>query len=173
MKLSPADMVIEGFFAKGDQPQDFMFAPVEGRYICLQSLSSQRKDPFASVAELWLLGDRKEPLARERWSVVTVDCEELLAEDGHAENALDDDPQSIWHTSWGSSRPDHPHEIVIDFTIVAFCIFMVIRGMNALRRKQESPAAIAASTTKACPECQMTIPINAKRCGYCTTVLQK
>ena len=62
---------------------------------------------------------------------------------------------------------------VIDFVIVAFCIFMVIRTMNALRKKQETPHSMAAATTKACPECQMTIPINAKRCGYCTTVLQK
>ena len=62
---------------------------------------------------------------------------------------------------------------VIDFVIVAFCIFMVIRTMNALRKKQEAPHAMAAATTKSCPECQMAIPITAKRCGYCTTVLQK
>ena len=39
---------------------------------------------------------------------------ELLAEDGHAENAFDDDPQTIWHTTWGSSKPTHPHYLVID-----------------------------------------------------------
>jgi large conductance mechanosensitive channel len=61
----------------------------------------------------------------------------------------------------------------IDFLIVAFCIFLVIKTMNTLRKKQESPTEVAAPTTKACPECQMTIPIAAKRCGYCTTVLQK
>lgn len=61
----------------------------------------------------------------------------------------------------------------IDFIIVAFCIFMVIRGMNTLRRKESSPAEIARPTTKDCPECSMTIPIAAKRCGYCSTVLTK
>ena len=62
---------------------------------------------------------------------------------------------------------------VIDFIIVAFCIFLLIRGMNHLRRKQDAPAALAAATTRECPECAMSIPIKAKRCGYCGTVLTK
>ena len=61
---------------------------------------------------------------------------------------------------------------IIDFIIVAFCIFMMIRTMNSMRKKQDSPATIAAPTTKDCPECFMTIPVSAKRCGHCTTVLQ-
>ncbi len=60
---------------------------------------------------------------------------------------------------------------IIDFIIVAFCIFMMIRTMNKLRRKDEAPAAVAAATTRECPECMMTIPIKAKRCGHCSTQL--
>ncbi len=59
---------------------------------------------------------------------------------------------------------------IIDFVIVAFCIFMIIRAMNAMRKKQEAPAA--APTTKTCPECAMTIPVEAKRCGHCSSVLK-
>ncbi len=59
---------------------------------------------------------------------------------------------------------------VIDFLIVAFVIFLLIKAMNALMKKEAAPAPVP--TTKACPECQMTIPINAKRCGYCTTALK-
>lgn len=59
---------------------------------------------------------------------------------------------------------------VIDFVIVAFVIFLLIKAMNALMKKETAPAPVP--TTKACPECQMTIPINAKRCGYCTTALK-
>ncbi len=58
--------------------------------------------------------------------------------------------------------------VVIDFIIVAFCIFIMIRAINAMRKKQEAPAA--APTTKACPECAMIIPVQAKRCGHCSTV---
>jgi large conductance mechanosensitive channel len=61
--------------------------------------------------------------------------------------------------------------VVIDFIIVAFCIFMMIRMMNAMRKKAEAPTAIAAPTTKDCPECQMSIPLKAKRCGHCTAVV--
>lgn len=56
---------------------------------------------------------------------------------------------------------------VIDFLIVAFAIFMVIKPLNRL--KGEQPAA--APTTKECPHCLMTIPIKASRCGHCTADL--
>ncbi len=60
---------------------------------------------------------------------------------------------------------------LVDFIIVAFAIFMVIRMMNKMRRKEEVPAA--APTTKECPECKMTIPIQATKCGHCTTVITR
>jgi len=53
---------------------------------------------------------------------------------------------------------------VLDFVIVAFCIFLVVRQVNRLR--QLLPAE---STTKSCPQCLSTIPVKAKRCAYCTS----
>ena len=58
---------------------------------------------------------------------------------------------------------------VLDFVIVAFCIFMVIKGMNSLKRK-EAPAP-AAPTTKECPKCISNIPVKATRCPHCTSEL--
>ncbi len=60
--------------------------------------------------------------------------------------------------------------ILIDFLIVAFAIFMIIQAMNRLVKKPE--IVPVGPTTKECPECLMVIPINAKRCGHCTTVLK-
>jgi len=60
---------------------------------------------------------------------------------------------------------------IVNFLIVAFAVFMLIRGFNKLQKKEE--AAPAAPTTKECPECMMTIPINAKRCGHCTATIAK
>ncbi len=54
---------------------------------------------------------------------------------------------------------------VIDFVIIAFAIFMVVRQMNKLK-KQPPPAD---PTTKNCDKCQMSIPIKATRCGHCTS----
>jgi len=114
VKLDRDDRVAEGSFTPSDLPQDVAMTPCVARYFCLESRSSQRSDPFASIAELELLDPDGKPLPRDQWTLVTVDSEELTAEDGHAENAFDGDPESIWHTEWGSSKPDHPHLILID-----------------------------------------------------------
>jgi large conductance mechanosensitive channel len=58
---------------------------------------------------------------------------------------------------------------VLDFIIVAFAIFMVIRAMNKLKRKEEAPPA--EPTTKECPQCLSSIPIKAVRCAHCTAQL--
>ncbi len=57
---------------------------------------------------------------------------------------------------------------VIDFIIVAFCIFMVIKAMNALKKK-EAPAPAPAPTTKNCSFCLSAIPLKATRCPCCTS----
>jgi len=60
---------------------------------------------------------------------------------------------------------------VIDFIIIAFAIFMVIKGMNKMK-KEEKPAPPAEPTTKECPYCLTEIPIKATRCPNCTSQLQ-
>ncbi len=57
---------------------------------------------------------------------------------------------------------------VINFLIVAFCVFLVVQQVNRWTKK---PAAQAAPTTKDCPQCAMSIPIAARRCGHCTAQL--
>jgi large conductance mechanosensitive channel len=57
---------------------------------------------------------------------------------------------------------------VIDFLIVAFCVFILIQLVNRWIIK---PAPAGPPTTKECPQCAMTIPIQAKRCGHCTSQL--
>jgi large conductance mechanosensitive channel len=58
---------------------------------------------------------------------------------------------------------------VIDFVIVAFVLFLIIRQMNVLFRKS---APAAAPTTKDCPYCYSPIPIKATRCPQCTSELK-
>lgn len=59
---------------------------------------------------------------------------------------------------------------IISFLIVAFAMFMVVRSMNRLRKKQVQP--VAASTTKECPFCHTAIPLKAVRCPNCTSQLE-
>jgi large conductance mechanosensitive channel len=59
---------------------------------------------------------------------------------------------------------------VINFLIVAFVIFLVVRTANKLQR-QPAPAAPAAPATKDCKFCCQPIPIPATRCPHCTSQL--
>lgn len=59
---------------------------------------------------------------------------------------------------------------VISFIIIAFAIFMLIKGMNSAKKKEEEAPA-AAPTTKKCDKCLSEIPIEATRCAFCTTDL--
>jgi large conductance mechanosensitive channel len=55
---------------------------------------------------------------------------------------------------------------ILDFVIVAACIFGVVKAMNALKRRLDLEPVVAAKT-KECPECLSSIPLNAKRCSHC------
>jgi large conductance mechanosensitive channel protein len=57
---------------------------------------------------------------------------------------------------------------LIDFTIVAFAVFLIVKAVNRMQRK---PVPADAQTTKKCAECLMDIPLDAKRRGHCTTRL--
>jgi large conductance mechanosensitive channel len=56
---------------------------------------------------------------------------------------------------------------IIDFLIVGFVIFMIVRTMNRMKK----PVPAAAPTTKECPHCFTSIPIKATRCPNCTSEL--
>ena len=59
---------------------------------------------------------------------------------------------------------------VIEFAIVAFAVFMLVRQINRLKRPE--PVVEAAPTTKDCPFCKTAIPIAATRCPHCTSQMQ-
>jgi large conductance mechanosensitive channel len=59
---------------------------------------------------------------------------------------------------------------VIDFIIVAFVIFLLVRQINRMKRQEEVKPA--APTTKECPYCLSTIAIKAVRCPHCTSELK-
>jgi large conductance mechanosensitive channel len=57
--------------------------------------------------------------------------------------------------------------LLINFLIVALAIFLVVKGINRMKR----PAPAAAPVAKDCPACTMSIPIKATRCPHCTSEL--
>jgi large conductance mechanosensitive channel len=55
---------------------------------------------------------------------------------------------------------------IINFVIVAFAIFLLVRAVNKWLPKPPAPV-----TTKDCPQCAMKIPVAAKKCGHCTSAV--
>ena len=62
-------------------------------------------------------------------------------------------------------------QAIVDFLIIAFVIFMIVKGANAAKKK-EGPVPPAEPTTKDCPYCFTTIAIQATRCPNCTSELK-
>jgi large conductance mechanosensitive channel len=57
--------------------------------------------------------------------------------------------------------------LIINFVIVAFCIFLVVKAVN----KMKQPSPTTPPVAKDCPACAMSIPVKATRCPHCTTEL--
>jgi large conductance mechanosensitive channel len=55
---------------------------------------------------------------------------------------------------------------IINFLIVAYAVFLVVRSVNKWLPKQTAPV-----TTKDCPQCAMPVPLAAKKCGHCTSAV--
>jgi large conductance mechanosensitive channel len=56
---------------------------------------------------------------------------------------------------------------IIQFLILAFCVFLIVQMVNRLNKKPAPPTP----STKPCPFCAETIPLVAKKCGHCTADL--
>src|ERR1051325_7038634 len=56
--------------------------------------------------------------------------------------------------------------ITINFAIIAFCIFLLVKGINRMKQPKSGPPVV-----KDCAACAMSIPIKATRCPHCTTQL--
>lgn len=67
---------------------------------------------------------------------------------------------------------------VVNFLLMAFIIFLLLKGLHALQTKAaklahlEAEEACTPPTVKTCPYCLMEIPIGASRCGHCTSQLE-
>lgn len=60
---------------------------------------------------------------------------------------------------------------IINFIIMAFVVFMLVKAINKL--KKDEPAPAAAPTTKKCPFCKTDIPLEATKCPHCTSALEE
>jgi beta-galactosidase len=129
--------IASGSFPNSAKEQTISFSPLTARYVALQALSSQKGDDFANAAELNVVDDQGNVLPQDKLHIAYADSEENLSEDGSAENVLDGDTSTIWHTQYNGASPPHPHLIVLDLG--------QIRRISALKyiaRESDSPGRI-------------------------------
>lgn len=106
---------VKGTFTTDVKWQEARFTtPVKGRYLCFEAASSFDDKKIAAVAELDALDPKGEILSKAAWKIFWVDSEEVTKTAGDAENVLDGQPASIWHSQYGDTTPDFPHRLVID-----------------------------------------------------------
>ncbi len=60
---------------------------------------------------------------------------------------------------------------ILNFLIMAFAIFVMVKAINKLAEKTKKEEEPAAPTTKICPFCKNEVPIEATKCGHCTSEL--
>lgn len=57
---------------------------------------------------------------------------------------------------------------IVDFILIALCIFLLVKGINVFRRKKEEPPK---EEPRLCPFCKTEIHKDATRCPHCTSIL--
>ncbi|MCG8334516.1 MAG: discoidin domain-containing protein, partial [Proteobacteria bacterium] len=138
IQLSDSDLIAKGSFVPGDSIQEVKFAkPVKARYVCIESLNSLANDNYASIAEVYLIDTKGQRIDRNSWSVIYADSEEIVGEPAGADNIIDEQPVTIWHSQWKNGSPNHPHQIVLDLGKVT-----EFSALNYLPRNGSSPGKI-------------------------------
>lgn len=111
-KLTPTH---KGQFLNEDKMQTIQFSKVaKGRFFCIEALSSFDKQPLAAIAEMDIYNAENKPISHQNWTVAYVSSEELLKENGSAENAIDGQTFNYWQSKWSSNKANYPHYFVID-----------------------------------------------------------
>jgi beta-galactosidase len=106
--------VEKGSFKPDAEWQEARFRkPQKGRYLCLEALNAE-KGNNAAISELDALDAKGEVMSKNKWNIFWVSSEETAAEPGDAENMLDGQPSTIWHSEYKNRVAEFPHRVVID-----------------------------------------------------------
>lgn len=111
LDLSDEKTVFEGSFKPGNGWQEVKFAPVRGRYVCIEALDAIDGKDIAAIAEMYLLNDKGERLSREPWTIIYADSENAEGVNRSADKTFDLQESTYWQTVPGIP---FPHSVVID-----------------------------------------------------------
>jgi galactose oxidase len=126
--------VATGTFADDNTLKSVTIDTVVTRYVRLRALSEAgNRTTMSAAAEINLLGGTDPALPRTGWTAA-ADSQETKEEDGKAQNVLDGDTNSIWHTEWSDDEPALPHTLTVDMQKT-----YQVSGLSYLPRPAVSP----------------------------------
>ena len=114
--LEKGDIILQATMEKKPGWQEFMFdSPKTLRHVALETLNSYGGDNFSCLSEMELIGeDGKTVIPKDMWKIVYASSEEKASNEGYADNLIDDNLATYWHTEWQSKQPGYPHVVIID-----------------------------------------------------------
>ena len=134
--LDKGDVIFEGTMEKKGGYQEFTFdTPKTMRHLALETLSSYG-DSFSCLSELDLIDDNGKVLSKDTWKVVYASSEEKASNEGYADNLIDGDLGTYWHTEWQSKQPAHPHVVIVDLGEI-----ITVKGVK-LRHRNVNQAGV-------------------------------
>lgn len=139
LNLASETPVVKGSFPDGTGWKEVTLNnPIEGQYVCLEALSAQNvNDKTTSIAEVEIIGEDGNPIQKTKWKISYADSEEITSANNAADLVYDQQESTFWQTEWSSTKPKHPHQIVINLGEV-----VKIKGFKYLPRSDKSTAGM-------------------------------
>ena len=110
-----ADPTLRGEFPDTVAAQEVMLKkPVRAKKFAFVMDSDWSGKGFAAVAEFEILNSKGESVPHDSWKFVSLSSEEVVKEDGAAENAIDGQISNFWHSRWSKDQAKPSHYFVID-----------------------------------------------------------
>ncbi len=137
--LDKGDAIFEGSMEKKGGWQTFTFdRPRTLRHLALETLSSYG-DNSSCLSELDLIDGNGKKIPKDTWKVVYASSEEKDGNEGYADNLIDGNLSSYWHTESQSKQPGHPHVVIIDLGEI-----MTVKGIRLRHRNITQPGVVKA-----------------------------
>ncbi len=105
--------VATGTFAADQTLKTVNFTATTGRYVKLVALSEINGNAWTSAAEINVYNNST-VIPQAQISVMSADSQEFIGENGAAQQVLDGNTATYWHTAWFSASPPHPHTLILD-----------------------------------------------------------
>lgn len=112
--LDKGDLILKAQIEKNADWQTFKLDhPVTLRHLCFESLNSY-DEQFSCISEIELLDKDGNIVPKDRWSIVYANTEEQANNEGYADNMIDDNLNTYWHSQWRGTKTAFPHQVIID-----------------------------------------------------------